>query len=445
MKGTDVTVHGDPLSDPQNQLYDFRGRPNNGDVTLPIQFGVAAFDGTIYNYTLAGNPYPSSLNLYDVFWDPANTEIIQFQYWDEDRSINSHFYLDNKGGYGTWLPGGNDTAPGTYTVPTFLNYGNGGIPSGGDTGFGDGFQRLNAPIGQGFMIRVDQLGDGFITIKNSHRRYMPEGAANSSEFRNPISNGDPSTTAGDGGGNLNLNLEPQIRVHTYFGENSHFRDMVLLFNAESTDWFDRGMDAVHPMDGAVAEAYFTIGNNPDDSMNLVIQTVPFEPNKQVPIAFTLDEEMKFVVKAVEQINTPFGKAYLFDSNNNSYQEITDDEDAVLFLPSGTYEDRFFITFRGDYSDNRDPLIAAQNELSENVDFFQNNPIAQLEISNPEGYDISSVAIFDMGGKLVLTQENLGTQTRLSFPTANFSDGIYLVKLSTVDNLTLDYKISIFNK
>ncbi|RLD23232.1 MAG: secretion protein, partial [Bacteroidetes bacterium] len=30
MKGTDVTVHIDPFSDPQNQLYDFRGRPNSG-------------------------------------------------------------------------------------------------------------------------------------------------------------------------------------------------------------------------------------------------------------------------------------------------------------------------------------------------------------------------------------------------------------------------------
>jgi len=446
MKGTDVTVHADPLTDPQNQLYDFRGRPNNGDIILPIQFGVAAFDGNTYNYTLAGNPYPSALNLYAVFNDGDNGEINSFKYWDEDRSINSHFYRDNKGGYGTYLPGGSDTAMGVYTVPTFLNYANSGIPSGGNTGSGSSFQRLNAPIGQGFMIEVNGPGDGFITIKNSHRRYMPESAGNNSQFRNPIGNGDPSTTAGDAGGDLNVNSEPQIRVHTYFGENSHFRDMVLLFNPESTDGYDRGMDANHPMDGAVAEAYFKIGNSPDTYRNLVIQTVPFEPYKQVPIAFTLDEEMKFVVKVVEQINTPFGKAYLYDSSNGSYQEITAGEDAVLFLPSGTYEDRFFITFRGDYQDrNSNPIVTAQNELAENVHFFQNNRIAQLEISNPEGYDIRSVSIFDMGGKLILTRENLGTQTRLSFPTDNFSDGLYLVKLLTVDNLTLDYKITVFNK
>ena len=40
MKGTDVTAAGVPET--QNQLYDFRGRPNNGDIVLPIQMGVAA-------------------------------------------------------------------------------------------------------------------------------------------------------------------------------------------------------------------------------------------------------------------------------------------------------------------------------------------------------------------------------------------------------------------
>lgn len=444
MKGTDVTVHGNPLTDPQNQVYDFRGRPYNGDITLPIQFGVAAVDGTTYNFTLAGNPYASALNLYDVFNDPDNTEIDSFKYWDEDRSINSHLYRDNKGGYGTWLPGANDTDPGIYTVPTFLNYDDAGNPSGGSTGNGASFERLNAPIGQGFMIMVDNIGDGSITIKNSHRRYMKEGAGNNSQFRNPENNDD--STPGGGSGTSTANLIPQMRLHTYFGENSHMRDMVLAFRPEATDDYDRGMDATHPMDGAVAEAYFKIGNSADSYKNLVIQTVPFEPTKRVPIAFSLEEETKFYITAVELINTPFEKAYLFDNVNGTYQEITGNKDAIQLLPAGTYDDRFFITFRGNFQDREsDPIVDAQNELLENVDFFQNNPNSQLEVSNPEGYDVKAVNIYDMSGKLVLSQENLGNQRRLSFPTANFSDGIYLVKLTTTDNYSTDFKITVFNK
>jgi Secretion system C-terminal sorting domain len=449
MKGTDVTVHIDPFNDPQNQLYDFRGRPNSGDITIQLQTGVTSSDGVMNDYTLAGNPYPSALDLNEVFYDAnrVTPKFSEYRFWDEDRSINSHYYIDNKGGFGTWIPlVEDDTNPGFYTRPTFYNY-NAGGGQGGSTGImGPIIERRFAPIGQGFMIKA--LVTGSITIKNSHREYIVEGVANDSQFRSPIPiNNDPITTAGGStGGNDNFSVIPQIRIITVFGENSHMRDMGLLFYPSSTDGFDLGMDATHPMDAAVAETYFKIGDSPDTYMNLVIQTVPFEPYKQVPIAFTLEEEMKFVVKVVEQINTPFDKAYLYDSSNGSYQEITAGEDAVLFLPTGIYEDRFFITFRGDYQDrNSNPLTTAQNELSENVNFFQNNPISQLEISNPEGYNIRSVSIFDMGGKLILTQENLGTQSRLSFPTANFSDGIYLVKLSTVDNLTLDYKISVFNK
>jgi hypothetical protein len=444
MKGTDVTLAGVPET--QNQQYDFRGRPNNGDIVMPVQTGVNFTDGIPYDFTLTGNPYPSALDLNLVFNDIDNGEINSFRYWDEDRTINSHYYVDNKGGYGTWIPGPGDpyATGGVYTAPTFIAYDNGGNPIGGSFGFGVPTERLFAPVGQGFMVVANSTGS--ITIKNSHRVYQKEGAGNNSTFRNPISGDAGIITGGGDPTDPYLNLTPQIRVQTYFNEGTHFRDMLLLFSESSTDGYDRGLDASHPMDGAVAEAYFKIGDGPDTYMNLVIQTVPFEPYKQVPIAFTLEEEMKFVVKVVEQINTPFGKAYLYDSSNGSYQEITAGEDAVLFLPTGTYEDRFFITFRGDYQDrNSGPIATAQNELAENVDFLQNNPIAQLEISNPEGYNIRSVSIFDMGGKLILTRENLGTQSRLSFPTANFSDGIYLVKLSTVDNLTLDYKITVFNK
>jgi len=448
MKGTDVTVHSDPFADPNIQRYDFRGRPNNGDITLPIQVGVPFTDGLTYNYTLAGNPYPSALNLYDVFYDADNIEIDSFKFWDEDRSINSHYYIDNKGGYGTWLPGVDANDPGLYTVPTFLNYDNSGNPSGGSTGNGASFERLNSPVGQGFMIMANVIGDGFITIKNSHRRYAPEGAGNNSQFRNPNSGDAGSTVVGQGGGTNNANLIPHIRVQTFFGENTHMRDMVLAFRPESTDGYDRGMDATHPMDGAKAEAYFKIGTTTDSYQNLVIQTVPFEISKQVLIAFELEEETKFYVNVADEVNTPFEKAYLYDSVNGTYQEITNGKDAIQLLPAGVYEDRFYITFRGNTTiedRNSDPLVVAQNELTANVDLFQNNKVATLEVSNPEGYDIKSVNIFDMNGKLVLSQENLGTQRRLAFPTANFSDGIYLVKLATTDNFAIDYKITVFNK
>ena len=455
MKGVGTTNH--------TQRYDFRGRANNGDLTLTTQVGVPFTDGLTYNFTLAGNPYPSAINLYRVATDPDNTEIDSFRYWDEDITINSHNYIHNIGGYATWIPGPNENDPGTYTVATYLNYDNSGNPTGSSGFSGLSYERLNAPVGQGFMIVANAAGS--ITIKNSHRKYVKEGAANYSQFRNAESAGPSSggVSTGDPSG-IPADTKPQIRIHTYFGENSHFRDMVLLFNDESTDGYDRLKDARHPMDAAVAEAYFTIqGNSVEEKQNLVIQTVPYTGHdKLIPISFKLSQQMPFFVKGVEEINVPYGKVYLYDSLNQTYEEIGDGNQAFQTLPAGVYENRFFIAFRGDnpvgddelaandvpdgYAPTRDSEDTVTKEMIlQNVNFFQNNTQKQLEVLNPEGYDIKTVNIFDMTGKLVINEANLGTNNRFSFPTHNLSEGVYLVKLTTVDDITADYKITVFNK
>jgi hypothetical protein len=82
---------------------------------------------------------------------------------------------------------------------------------------------------------------------------------------------------------------------------------------------------------------------------------------------------------------------------------------------------------------------------ENVTFFQNNPLQQLEISNPEGYVIKSALVYDMNGKLVIQEKNLGDQSKYSFYTGNLSDGVYLVKLMTADDIAIDYKAIVHNK
>ncbi|GAB5399612.1 MAG: T9SS sorting signal type C domain-containing protein [Aureisphaera sp.] len=506
MKGTNETTSADGTTvyqDANNQIYDFRGRPNNGDITLPVQTAAVPWtDGNIYYFTLAGNPYPSALDLKDVFYDTDNIEISEFRYWDEDRSVNSHTYFDNKGGYGTWVPGpeADDANPGIYTVPTFMNYDGAGNPISTAVGYTPlAVERRYAPIGQGFMIVGDPAnpGDGQITIKNSHRQYVKEGASNNSEWRimedgdkNGTTNGFGPTTAadtGDGndtddndsGDNDNdgsssddvptidySNYTPQIRVHTIFGDGTHFRDMVLAFHDTATDGFDRGMDARHPMDGAIAEAYMPTnlgpgsgsgqGQNPSATQrNLVIQTIPFDdPRKMVPIAFNLQQEMNVEVKLIEEINVPYHTAYIHDSEANTYEEISNGEVWNRVLSPGEYRDRFFISFRTIDQEEQSPyeggvlndlIVKAQDELKENVDFVQNNPIAELQVSNPEGYDVKELTIFDMSGKLVLAKQNLGKQRTLRFSTGNFADGIYLVQLTTTDNLKIDYKINVINQ
>ena len=439
MKGLGVGNH--------NQNYDFRGRPNNGTFTIPVGNGLM---------TLSGNPYPSALDLAAVFED--NPDLGAIWYWDEDRTINSHQYLDNRGGYGAWVPAGCASSDlncsGSYTQPTFTRWDAAGnsYPAGGATGAS--YARRYAPIGQGFMLVGNTAGN--VTIQNSQRVFVKESDPNS-EFRNTENSRQVATSTspgaiiidngggddnGDDNTNENEDLVPQIRLITVFGE-SHSREMLLLFSDLTTDGYDQGWDALHPMD-ASSESYFPIGND-NDRAPYVIEGVPFNIEKQIPIAFKLNQQFKFLVESIETIN--FNKhTYIWDRIEDTYQEITYGREAVFNLPAGDYDNRFFLVFR----DQRAAAEASEgtketNRILSNVDFFQNNPAQQLEITNPEGYEIKSAQFFDMSGKLVYNQQNLGNNQKLTLPTGNLSDGVYLVKLTTVDNVGIDYKMIIHNK
>ncbi len=439
MKGVGVTpAGGDPFQDPINQNYDFRGRPNNGNISVPVAANAS---------TLAGNPYPSAIDMNLVFQDPDNIEIQEFRYWDEDRSINSHNFTANKGGYGIWVPGVSPyVTGGTYTRPTFLNYDSNGNPMGPSGGMGEDLGRLYAPIGQGFNIFANVAGDGQIYFKNSHRVYQKESGNTNSNFRGAQG----SQTSSPSGGSVSSEVDPlaeyppTLRVMSMFG-NSHFREMLLVLSPLSTDGYDRGLDARHPMDGAKAEVYFPIVDD-NGPLPYVIQTVPFDTGKKVPLTFEMDQQMSVSFTAIEEINLP-SKVYLWDKRENLFQEITNGSEADFILPAGNYENRFFLVFRGgpDTDDSGGPVRNMKKEVTSNVDFFQNNPVAQLEVRNPEGYEIKSAAIFDMSGKLVLSEQNLGNSERFTFSTATFSDGVYIVKLTTTDNVEIDYRMTVHNK
>ena len=462
MKG--VNRNGAPST--HNFVYDFRGRPNNGTFT----FNTIPVTGLDKQEVFTGNPYPSALDLNRLFYDTQageangtdnrnNSEIEAILYVDENRSVNSHLYTANKAGIGVWVPGASNpdgTNPGTYTVPPFFNYDSAGNPTTPTGNSGAPYERRFAPIGQGFYFRTANTlaGDGTnnqVFIKNQYRRYVQEGA--SSEFRTP-SGPIAQTTAADPGPNTEpANEQSFIRLYTYFDE-SHFRDMVLSFDETSTDYFDRGRDGRHPMDAAFADAYFPVklSSDPSDEAvdKFVIQSVPFNIERKVPYVIKLNQQMNVVVQAVQKVNVT-AEAFLWDAQENTYQQITGDHTASMLLNAGEYKDRFYIVFKGG---NYPILSDAQrttedgntiSEVRQNVIFVQNNRLGQLEVSNPETYDIQYAHMFDMTGKLVQTRAGIGRVSGFTMNTSSLSDGVYLVKLVTADNISVDYKALVHNR
>lgn len=451
-----------------DQTYEFRGRPNSGDFTIPVQGPIVIGPNpNVYaRMTLSGNPYPSALDMNKFFYDGANAALDAIYYYDEDRTVMSHNYGQKPFGYGVWVPNGIDpytggvpdpaNYPGLYTqAPFYIWNANGGSTGPGVPGGTPINNKRFAPIGQGFMLVGNTALATNVFIRNSHRIFIKEGAANYSVFQRPGNDANTETSSED---DLNPSLStsstwsnsdyrtPQMRLYVIFDE-AMTRDLVLAFSDQATDGYDRGMDGLSPA-SLTTDAYFPVGND-NARLPYVINSVNYEGNKQIPISFAANNATQIRLQVAEEVKKPYEHAYLFDSQENTYKELTNSTLAgvTLSLPAGTYDNRFFIVFRNpnlkrDIPENE---IEAKDVVLANVNFFQNNPVQQLEVSNPEGYTIKSAMVYDMNGKLVIQEKNLGAKNKYSFYTGNLSDGVYLVKLTTTEDVAIDSKVIVHNK
>lgn len=415
MKGTsgsDLTNVGETaVNNPGSaQRYDFRGKPNDGNITVTV-----ATD----NYTLTGNPYPSALHVNAFLLDGSNTACNGIAYfWEQKKTVNSHVLLSYQGGYGTYSPV-SLLSNGIYVPATFDTYNIDGTFNVSGANSGLVIERKYAPIGQGFMVKG--LANGTITLKNSHRDFKKEG--NFSQFERNSNSQNSDTVSPNG-----VETISQIRLNTIVN-NQYTKQMALAFIPESTDGVDRGIDAISPVaDNLPNDVYFFLDNN-----KYVIQGVNFDINKRIPIGVKSTDNASFEFDASTIVNfDPSQDIYLYDGQEGTYHDIKNDTYNVI-LPTGIYNNRFEITFKSD-------ALSVSNPIKENVDVFQNNTNQLLTISNPNLLDLKSVTLFDTSGKKIFSHLNLGTNSSYEFSTVAISDGVYLAKIQYNDRKNKVQKI-----
>ncbi|MEX2350240.1 MAG: T9SS type A sorting domain-containing protein [Flavobacteriaceae bacterium] len=439
MKGTRTDV------DAHDQLYDFRGRPNDGDISITV-----SHNGTEGLSTLVGNPYPSALDLTAFLSENPDIKS-QILFWDQDRTTNTHFIYDYEGGYGVWVPAGGDdigdgTYSGTYTLPVFTETNGVGTP-GTPTGvLGAHVERRFAPVGQGFVVIGDNSisgTNGTVTFKNSMRKHVGLSATNFSQFKSASTNTKNNIIS-----KFSSGIDGTLRFHVEVND-TYTRDMVLMFSNGSSNGFDRGFDGTHPSVIQTGDAFWKVEQRNDP---FVIQTRPYDFHSKVPIGLRVKNgQNNFKINLIQMKgfdNMNNFKLYLYDELQNSYQKLDLGSQALINHSgnAGLIEDRYFLVFKKGHGSNGQNGNANGNRKSfATVDFFQNNRLSQLEVSNPEVIDIKNASVYDMSGKLVINEQNLGEQQRYTFSTANLSSGVYLVKLTTADDLVIDYKVTVHNK
>ena len=431
--GTDATI-AQAIENVQNnpgnnQRYDFRGKPNDGNMSVAVAAG---------NYTLVGNPYPSAIDLNAYLLDPANANLINGQaYFWEQVEVNTHILNQYQGGYGVYTP-----LTGIYTPAAFWSYdgsGSQGIP----VGSGTDFQRRFSPVGQGFMVMGTASGN--VIMKNHYRVFVKEGITNLSEFARGAADasGQNNTeyfsaipnVAGIDYTQIKKNTAPHIRIHAMYN-NSGIRPTTIAFLDTATDGFDYGADGRSPS-GEGSEFYYILTDRPHE---YIATTVRYDVNKRIPVGFRCNAETNFKVQVKEIVGLQANqKVYLHDKMTDIYHDIK----GGIFdmtLPAGNNSTRFEITFSKKKIETNKSA-----DVVEAFTVFQNNVENKLTIYNTFNKEIVSLVMYDISGKVVLEKENLGDDVLFEFSTSNLSDGIYVIKAKTKDNLDMSKKVIVSRK
>lgn len=419
VNGLDPTLIEGVKNNPGNaQRYDFRGRPNNGPIVVPVVSG---------EYTLVGNPFPSALDLSlfllensgsgvittscggTIIRNPASTGIAYF--WDSVENGNSHYLQDYVGGYGAFSPVDPCTA-GIYERPVFKSYG----PSdaGGTGTSGNHYDRRYLPIAQGFMLQA--AGNGEVRFKNYHRSFRKEGDL--SEFKQ---------AKRDERSAKPIQI-PKIRLEALIN-NDYKRNLTFAFWPSATPGTDPAMDA---------EAYSTASTDIGilhNDRNYVIDVRPFEKTEEIPLFLKVEDEqasLEFKVSDMEDLEVR--EIYLFDSLYNIYFPLTKIAYKII-LQKGIYHDRFRITF----SDKS--YEPAEDSSESALEIFHDPESDIIMVLNPERQPIASVAIFDLLGRLLFNQLGSGSE-KFQVSTSSFANSLYIVRVITEDQRIFSKKINI---
>ncbi len=437
MKGIGTTATG-------NQLYDFRGKPNNGEMTAAIIEG---------EFTLVGNPYPSALDALLFIHDTDNSGLADvpsasgmsgvLYYWEQAPGITSHNLDQYVGGYATFtistLASG---AMESFIKAPFNTYNSDGstnVPGTPGDGNKEAFRYI--PIGQGFMVEgaVDS-GTSSVIFKNSHRTYYKQSGDDSYFFRNNNSSENQNTAVDeaqyDAFGNNIVPIDfKRFRINIDFNNNnsSYTRQLLMNFHHTATDGFDYGLEAKSASDGTNSDAHWILG---DDAYT--IQAFSFDESLRIPLVVNVNEQqpLRFRIFDIQNFEDIQG-IFIHDIETDTYVNLRN-QNFELNIEPGNYTDRFEIVFTSDAALDVDEFDS--NTLTIN----QNNGMHQLSVLNPKSLDITSIEIYDVAGKRLLQGSYDAALNRYELSTTSLSDGVYVVNVKSNTRAVKSQKIIVKN-
>lgn len=362
-----------------HQLYKFIGKPNNGNIELPITGG---------NNYLVGNPYPSALDADKFILDNPNTSGTLY-FWQHEGG-GSHRLRDYVGGYHTYnLAGsvGYMTAPPTLPGSSVVTPGR------------------YIPVGQGFF--VEGITNGNILFNNSQRAFVKESSGQSVFFKvSDIKNVD--------------SLDNRIKIRLgYVSPLGYYRQLLLTIDQRASLDFDWGFDGPSA-DNQIEDMYWVLNNKP-----YTIQAIDrISPETSLPIGIKSNQSGSFQIKLDKLENAPNNlNIFLRDKNNNTLHDLKSNEYTGFIESPDIQDNRFEIVFAPEETLSNDK----QESSTAKVTIFFDKKNNQLNILNQTNKVLNKVTIYNMLGQEINNISLGSTQIITQVSLTHLSNSIYIVK------------------
>ncbi len=424
MKGTSGEA---AIADRQNYVY--KGKPNNGTITLNI--------GQDQNYLL-GNPYPSAIDAKKFILDnikdsgglnTKNAFTGAVYFWDHFAG-KTHILREYVGGYATYNLIGGVKA---IAMDDRINSNTGAVASKTPGQY--------IPVGQGFFINsmpdpsqtgTNTVVGGDVVFKNSQRVFVRE-AINSSQFLTQEKKDNDTKEA-----------EPLAKIRIKFrSPKGYHRELLVGVNPNATNDFDLGYDA--PMNEYNAEDMFWVIKDHE----FVIQGVSnFDIDQVLPIGMMIEEEGLIKIDLQSWENLPEDKeVYIHDKWNDSIHDIKLASYETTIKP-GYVVDRFaLIFFKEKEATLPTPDTVEVDVTEEPKEFvlsvkhsYRDN---EIQILNTEEVAISHMYLYNLNGKLLEDHSSIPNAKEVRIGIKNYPSGVYIVKLKT-NNKIITQKIIMKN-
>ncbi len=405
MKGVAVTG----TDKTQEQNYVFKGKPNNGDITITLPANK--------DY-LVGNPYPSALDADEFIRDNtsiahggrASSNIINgtLYFW-EDFSTQTHALAEYHGGFAMYSLMGGTKA---IVNDTRLN----------QTGLtGTKKPQRYIPVSQGFFVFADTGGN--LKFKNSQRTFKTEALDPSIFIKTETTKEKTSATTS----NNNTNTDRRQKIKLLFDSPiGYHRQLLVGVDQQASNDFDFGYDAPLIEDNK-EDMFWVINEN-----NYIIQAInDFSNDQKLPIGFKIYQEGLATMKIDELENISASlDIFVHDKEQNTYHNLKESSFEV-YLTTGNYLDRFEITF----TNAKTSETLNSNEFEKNsLNVYYSNATSSLIIQNSSLKDIESAQIFNMLGQSIYKFEAIENKTYQAFKTKHLNAGTYIIKVQTADSI-----------